>query len=214
MCEITEELRRNIAHVLCREGIIDAIDELPSPTTILSGEAEQVTNYLFLLSSGDAIVAKVPNVESQIDELLQSFGNDFASCYKAMDPISYQKGDQALVFYDGKWIRNTFANMELLKPGADLGPPFTFKSGLAGFSRVYVYALSEQANTATRIYIVKFDLPSRIEMEWDAIQAAQHTGKHAVRAAVADCRQRATPWRYCYFRIRNESYLRCGQRFG
>jgi hypothetical protein len=171
--EHSENLRTDqsrIARTLQKHSLMGHDDALPKPFHSQFGEMEQVYSYFFQLNQESIIVAKLstdPSRESVLwDEVEQFRTQNF---HPALLPIpGNTKADGVLIYEDGRTAADILRKLGLLK-GATLPKPHRVLTGLAGYSRLYIFSLPRLGDKAGSTVLVKFDRPDRISYEWEAI---------------------------------------------
>lgn len=168
-----------IEKILKRNSLLACSAQLPAPIQALFCESEQVDNFFFEVASGNVILAKVPRAESRVSELWQQVDHFRAQkVHPALLPLTdNQQRDRILVYADGTWVRKTLKRLKLIKARDVLRTPTRIVSGLAGFSRLYIFYIpARPPRFSGTTVLVKFDRPDRMRKEWEAVDAQRAAG--------------------------------------
>jgi hypothetical protein len=173
---LSETDRSMIEDVFKKYSLLDSGKTIPEPIYSFFGEFELVNNYFFDLGSGLIILAKVPRTEESAQKLWKTIYEFNRDSHPALLPINNNvQEDRIIIYRDGDWIKETLVDLNIIKNNDPIRKPFQILSGLAGFSRIYVYYIKNEESNQT--LLVKFDRPDRMDREWDAIKKLKISGE-------------------------------------
>jgi hypothetical protein len=163
-----------ILGALRKYHVLGPAETLPEPFCSAFGEAEQARGYFFDMGGERIVAARLSDDPGSLRELWREIELSRARGeHAALLPLAGNaEADGVAIYADGQWIGKALRRLGLLE--GELPHPRRVMSGLAGYSRLYLFHLPGNRGGGLDV-LVKFDRPDRLRKEWEAIEAIRRS---------------------------------------